>query len=137
MSTGSLPLSHSSAPSLLKRSLLVDTVAWTVIGAALFIAASSLASLFEVAPNIIQIVGGLLGLLSGGAALWINRISVQPSLVRIFALFNVIGAVVLVVALLAGLIAVSTNLFWGLMVAADITLALGLYQFYALRRNRE
>ena len=125
-------ISHNTSADHLRRSVLVDLMGWTGIGAVLTAASGPLADLLGVAGSGLLAIG--LALLMGAPlSLWLleRKVGYSRKLVGWFAALNVDAGVLLWLALLAGWLPVDGALWWALASVADLCLLFGIVQFLA------
>lgn len=129
-------ISQTSATDHLRRSVLVDLIGWSVVGAAVAAASAPLAALLDVPAGwllAIALAFPALGLVT----LWLleSRFGYSRKMVGWFAALNVDAGVLLWVALLAGWLPVEGALWWALAAVADLCLIFGIIQFLAWRKG--
>lgn len=120
----------------LRRSIRIDLLGWTAVGAVMTAASGLLADLLALSTSWILGVG-LLFLVGAPACLWLFERSTGYSrkLVGWFTLFNLDAGALLWLTLLAGWLPVDGALWWALAGMADLCLIFGIIQFLAWRKG--
>lgn len=129
-------ISHNTSSQHLRRSVLIDLIGWSVVGAGVAAASGPLAGLLAVPAGWLLAIGLAFPAL-GLASLWLleSRIGYSRKLVGWFAALNVDAGVLLWVALLAGWLPVEGAAWWALAGVADLCLIFGIIQFLAWRKG--
>ncbi len=115
--------------------IFADLAFWTLAGATVAALSGPLGQWWS-APRMALVAGGLSFLALGIGLLWgLQRVRPTPrTLVRSFAMVNLVLAPVAWAAALFHLLPLSAAGNWALAAAGDVMLMLGLWQWWSVRR---
>lgn len=120
----------------LRRSIRIDLLGWTAVGAVVSLASAPLARLLAV-PATWLLAIGLLLLIGAPLSIWLveRTTGYSRKLTGWFAALNIDAGVLLWLALLAGWLPVDGAAWWALAGVADLCLLFGIVQFLAWRKG--
>jgi hypothetical protein len=118
-----------------RRSIRADLVFWTTAGAAVAALSRPLSDSWGVSRAVLLYVGLVFAVLGPAMLLGLNRIPATRGLVAGFVLTNAVLAPLAWVAAAFGWLGLTGAGNWALAAAGVVMLALGAWQFAALRRG--